>query len=78
MNEVKFLQFIVENLVSHPEDIKIEKTDDELWTLLTLSVNKEDMWIIIWKSWNTINSIRSILRLLWAKLSKKINLKVLD
>ena len=65
MQEVEFLQFLVENLVSEPSDIKIEKTEDELWTLLTLSVNKNDMWIIIWKGWNTINSIRSILRLFW-------------
>lgn len=78
MQEVEFLQFLVENLVSEPSDIKIEKTEDELWTLLTLTVNKNDMWIIIWKGWNTINSIRSILRLLGAKLDKKINLKVLD
>lgn len=78
MKEVEFLQFLVENLVSNPEEIKIEKTEDELWTLLTLTVNKDDMWIIIWKWGNTINSIRSILRLLGAKLDKRINLKVLD
>jgi len=78
MKEVEFLQFIIENLVSNPDDIKIEKTDDELGTLLTLSLNKDDMGIIIWKWGNTINSIRSILRLLGVKLDKRINLKVLD
>ena len=78
MKEVEFLQFIVENLVSNPDDIKIEKTEDELGTLLTLSLNKDDMGIIIWKGGNTVNSIRSILRLLWVKLDKRINLKVLD
>ena len=78
MKEVEFLQFLIENVVSNPEDIKIEKTDDELGTLLTLSVNKDDMWVIIWKWGNTINSIRSILRLLGSKLDKRINLKVLD
>jgi hypothetical protein len=36
------------------------------------------MWTIIWKSWNTINSIRSILRLFWMKNEKRLNLKVLD
>jgi predicted RNA-binding protein YlqC (UPF0109 family) len=45
---------------------------------LTLSVHKEDMWIIIWKGGNTINSIRSVLRLLGMKINKRINLKVLD
>lgn len=78
MTEIEFLQFIIENLVENKEDIKIEKTEDELGILLTLSINKEDMGIIIWKWWNTINSIRSILRLFWMKNSKRLNLKVLD
>ncbi len=78
MKETEFLQYLIENMVSHPEDIKIERKEDELWVLLTLSVNKEDMWIVIGKAWNNINSIRSILRLLWMKINKKINLKVLD
>jgi predicted RNA-binding protein YlqC (UPF0109 family) len=43
-----------------------------------MSLNKDDMGIIIWKGGNTINSIRSILRLLGVKLDKRINLKVLD
>ncbi len=78
MKEVDFLQFLLENLVSKPEDIKIERKEDELWVLLTISVNKEDMGIIIWKGWNNINSIRSILRLVWMKINKRINVKVLD
>lgn len=78
MNEVQFLQFIVENIVDNKEDIKIERNEDELWILLTLSVNNEDMWKIIGKWGNTINSIRSILRLYWTKNEKRINLKVLD
>lgn len=78
MKEVKFLQFLIENLVENTDDIKIEHVEDELWVLLTLSVNKEDMWIIIWKGWNTINSIRSVLRILGIKINKRINLKVLD
>jgi predicted RNA-binding protein YlqC (UPF0109 family) len=43
-----------------------------------LKVNKADMWVIIGKSWNTINSIRSLLRLFWMKIDKRLNLKVLD
>lgn len=78
MNEVKFLHFIVENIVSNKTAIKIDKVEDELGTLLTLSVDKEDMWSIIWKAWNNINSIRSLLRLYWVKTNKRINLKVLD
>ena len=78
MKEVDFLQFIVENLVDNKEDIIIERSEDELGVLLTLRVNKEDMGIIIGKAWNTINSIRSLLRLFWMKMDKRLNLKVLD
>jgi len=43
MKEVDFLQFIVENLVEHKDDIVIERTEDELGVLLTLKVNSDDM-----------------------------------
>lgn len=76
--EVEYFQFLLEWLVSDINWIKIERIEDELGVLLTLSVSKEDMWIIIWKWWNTINSLRTILRLLWVNIWKKINLKVLD
>ncbi len=76
--EIDYLKFILEWLVTNIDSIKIERIEDELGVLLTLSVAKEDMWIIIGKWWNTINSLRSILRLLWVKIWKKINLKVLD
>lgn len=78
MKEVEFLQFIVENLVDNKDEISIERTEDELGVLLTLKVNKDDMWVIIGKGWNTINSIRSLLRLFGMKADKRVNLKVLD
>lgn len=78
MKEVEFLQFIIENLVENKEVINIERTEDELWILLTLKVDKNDMGVIIGKSWNTINSIRSLLRIFWMKMWKRLNLKVLD
>ena len=78
MKEIEFLKFIIENLVNNKDDIIIDRTEDELWVLLTLKVNKDDMWVIIWKWWNTINSIRSLLRLFWMKIDKRLNLKVLD
>jgi predicted RNA-binding protein YlqC (UPF0109 family) len=36
------------------------------------------MWVIIWKGGNTINSIRTILRIYGTKVNKRVNLKVLD
>ena len=65
MNEVEFLEYIVKSLVSNKDAVSIERVED-------------DMWTIIWKSGNTINSIRNIIRIFWIQLNKKINIKVLD
>jgi len=77
MQEVEFLKFIVEWLVNNKEDIQIERIEDELGILLTLKVNKNDMWLVIWKNWSIVTSIRSLLRILWLKINKRINLKVI-
>lgn len=78
MKEVEFLQFIIENLVQNKDDIVIERTEDELGILLTLKVNKDDMGVVIGKNGNIVTSIRSLLKILWSKSEKRINLKVLD
>ncbi len=78
MQEIEFLKFIVTSLVTKKDEVVIERTEDELWVLLTLKVNKEDMWSIIWKNWNIVTSIRTLLKILWSKIWKRINLKVLD
>jgi len=78
MKEVEFLKFILEGLVENKEDIDIVRTEDELWVLLTVKVNKDDMWLVIWKGGNTVNSLRSLLKVLGLKIWKRINLKILD
>lgn len=78
MTEKDFLQYIVENVVKNKDAIHIEQKEDELWTLLTLWVDKDDMWTIIGKGGNNINSIRSVMRLFGAKNDKRVNVKVLD
>lgn len=78
MNESQFLEYIIKSIVSNKDEVKIERKEDELWVLLILSVDKNDMWTIIWKNGNTINSIRTIVRIFWLQINKKINIKVLD
>jgi len=78
MQEIEFLRYLVENIVENPNEVRVEKKDDELWTLLSLQVHPDDMWIIIWKKGSTVNALRSIIRLQWMKLWQKITLKVLE
>lgn len=78
MNEIEFLRYLIEGIVTDKNSIEIEKKDDEMGTLLTLKVAKEDMWVIIGKWGNTINALRTVLRVFGSKMDKRLNLKVLD
>ena len=78
MKDKEFLKFLVKSLVKNVDKIDIEREEDELGVLLTLRVDSSDMWLIIWKNWNTVNSIRTLLKVIWIKEQKRINLKVLD
>ncbi|MDD2916898.1 MAG: KH domain-containing protein [Candidatus Gracilibacteria bacterium] len=78
MNPKDFLSFIIDSLVSHKEDIKIEQREDELGTLLTLQVNPQDMGTIIGKEGKTINAIRTVLRVYGSKMDARVNLKVIE
>jgi len=70
------LDFIVKELVDHPEDVKIERQVDEMGVLLRLSVNPEDMGKIIGKSGNTAKAIRTLLRIIGMKDNARVNLKI--
>lgn len=72
----KFLKSIIEQIVDNPDDIKIERTIDEMGVLLTLSVHKDDMAQVIGKSGRTASAIRTLLRIVGMKLEARVNLKI--
>ncbi|MBL7045426.1 MAG: KH domain-containing protein [Parcubacteria group bacterium] len=75
-DDQKFLEYVVKSLADHPEDIKIERTVDEMGVLLTLLVNREDMGKIIGRSGNTAKAIRTLLRVVGMKNDARVNLKI--
>lgn len=55
------LEYIVKSLASKPDEVKIKENPADNTLNLTLSVNPEDMGIVIGKSGQTIRSIRKLL-----------------
>lgn len=72
----EFLEFVVKKLVDHPEDVKVNRTVDEMGVLMTLDVHQEDMGKIIGRSGNTAKAIRTLLRVVGMKNDSRVNLKI--
>lgn len=74
--DVSFLEYVVKALVDSPNDVKIDRTVDEMGVLLTLSVNPSDMGKIIGRMGNTAKAIRILLRVVGMKNNARVNLKI--
>jgi predicted RNA-binding protein YlqC (UPF0109 family) len=71
-----FLEYVVKALVDNPNDVKIERTVDEMGVLITLTVNPSDMGKIIGRMGNTAKAIRTLLRIIGMKHNARVNLKI--
>jgi predicted RNA-binding protein YlqC (UPF0109 family) len=74
--DYQFLEYVVKTLVDNPDDVKIDRTVDEMGVLLTLNVNSEDMGKIIGRQGNTAKAIRILLRVVGMKNNARVNLKI--
>ena len=72
----QFLEYVVKALVDNPNDVKINRTVDEMGVLLTLSVHKDDMGKVIGRSGQTAKAIRTVLRIVGMKNDARVNLKI--
>ncbi len=76
--DVEFLEYVVKSLVNHPDDVKVERSIDEMGVLLTLHLNPEDMGQVIGRSGATAKAIRTLLRVIGAKRNSRLNLKIIE
>jgi predicted RNA-binding protein YlqC (UPF0109 family) len=76
--ERKFLEYLLSTLLEHTDDIVLEDRKDDLGILFTLTVHEDDMGKLIGKGGQTIQAIRTILRMLGSKRQERINLKVIE
>ena len=73
-----FIEYVVKQLVSKPEEVEVTRTVDEMGVLISLKVSKEDMGKIIGKSGQTAKALRVLLRVIGSKNNARVNLKILE
>lgn len=76
--DVSFVEFIVKSLVDHPDDVKTDRTVDEMGVLISLHLNPQDMGQVIGRSGQTAKAIRTLLRVVGAKHKARVNLKIVE
>ena len=74
----EFIEYVTRAIVNHPDDVKVERTVDEMGVLLTLHVNPEDMGYVIGRQGQTARSLRTLLKIVGAKSNARVNLKIYE
>ncbi|MBU0668378.1 KH domain-containing protein [Patescibacteria group bacterium] len=77
-NDRDFVEYIVKNIVEHPDDVEVMRSVDEMGVLITLKVHKDDMGKVIGKSGQTAKSLRILLRVIGSKNNARVNLKIVE
>ena len=73
-----FLEYVVKAIVDHPDDVKLDRSVDEMGVLLTLHVHPEDMGEVIGRNGNTAKSLRTLLRIVGLRRNARVNLKIAE
>lgn len=72
------LLFIVQKIVDHPEDVHINKHDENGKIILEIEANTEDYGKIIGKSGRIIKAIRDIMKIVAVKMHEYIDIVIKD
>ena len=73
-----FVEFIVKQIVEHPDQVEVIRTVDEMGVLIVLKVHQDDMGRIIGKAGQTAKSLRVLLRVIGSKNNARVNLKIVE
>ncbi len=76
VNDKEFLEYVVKALVDNPGKVKVDRKVDEMGVLLTLDLDSADMGYVIGRKGQNARAIRTLLRLVGARNSAHVNLKI--
>jgi len=77
MKSEKFLENLLRDLVTHPDDVKVEKSDrlKNGMVVLSVDVHPDDRGLVVGKKGYTANAIRQLLLIIGWKTSESIKLE---
>jgi uncharacterized protein len=72
------LRFIAEQLVDHPDAVRIDVDEDERETVLELHVHDEDLGKVIGKRGRTAKALRTLVRAAGALDDENVTVEIVD
>lgn len=70
------VEYIAKSLTDEPEAVRVSESVGETVIMIEMNVASEDMGRMIGRKGRTINAIRSLARILGAKMNKKVSVEI--
>lgn len=71
-----FLEFTIQSLVDHPEEVEISERETTEAIEVTIKVAREDLGKVIGKNGRVIKAIRTVVKNVYGNSKKKITISV--
>ncbi|OGN19100.1 MAG: hypothetical protein A3F25_01025 [Candidatus Yanofskybacteria bacterium RIFCSPHIGHO2_12_FULL_45_19b] len=75
-NDKQFVEYIVKQIVNNPNDVVVTRQVDEMGVLLSVSVHKDDMGLLIGRQGSTAKAIRTLVRIIGTRNNARVNLRI--
>ncbi len=74
----ELLEFLAQNLVTHPDAVEVTENQSDEQSTLHLRVDKEDLGRVIGKQGRTAKSLRTILNAAASRANRKVILEIVE
>ena len=75
---MEFLEYVVENLVEHPEEVKVEEIPGSEESVIEVRVQEDDVGKVIGKNGSVAKALRTLLSATGNKNGKNYILEIID
>ncbi|MHB8621230.1 MAG: KH domain-containing protein [Chloroflexota bacterium] len=73
----ELVEYMARNLVSKPDEVKVEEFDAERQTVIELTVAPEDVGKVIGKQGRTARALRALVKVAATRQGKRASLEIL-
>lgn len=74
----EFVEYIVKNLVDHPENVDVRCYDGEKGVLVELRVGSGDVGKLVGRKGMTIKALRTIVMTACARFGRRVRLEIIE